>query len=41
MCVLSPGYLLAEHEAIDMETAGGGQIWQSWAILPSEHDFGR
>lgn len=31
----------AEHETTDTDTAGGGPMWQSRAVLPSEHDFGR
>lgn len=29
------------YEAIDTDTACGNKIWQSWALLPPEHDFRR
>lgn len=41
MCVQSPGSMYAACEATETETTGRGQIWQSWAVWLSEHDFGR
>lgn len=40
-CMLSPSYIHAEYEPRDTDTAGRGQMWQSRAVLPSEHDLGR
>lgn len=33
-------WLFGEYETIDMETAGGGQIWQSRAVLPLNMTWG-
>lgn len=41
MRVLSPGYMHLEYEAIGVETTDEDLMWQSWAVLPSEHAFGR
>ena len=39
--MLSPGHMYTSQEAIVTGTTGGGPMWQSQAVLPSEHEFGK
>lgn len=33
--------MYSAYEAIDTKTTDGDQMWQSGAVLPSEHEFGK
>ena len=39
--VLSPGYMYTAQKAIGTETTSRDPMWQSQAVLPSEHKFGK